>query len=71
MVSSIQKLFLANAAATDKGMIETLATTNATLTSQLAALSEQVRRLNTNPVPTSAHHVHMPGPAPWAHQGCG
>jgi hypothetical protein len=33
---------LANAAATDKGMIETVTTTNATLIAQLAALSEQV-----------------------------
>jgi hypothetical protein len=36
---------LANAAATDKGMIETMTTTNATLTAQLASLVEQVRHL--------------------------
>jgi phage shock protein A len=56
---------LANAAATYKGVIETLTNTNATLTAQLAAMSEQVRRLNTtNQAPTAAPNAHVPGPAP-------
>jgi hypothetical protein len=56
---------LANATATDKGVIEIITTNNATLTAQLAALSEQVSRLTTNPAPTAVPHVHVPGPAPW------
>jgi hypothetical protein len=59
---------LANAAATDKGMIDTLTNTNATLTAQLAALAEQVRHLTTTPAPTLAPNSHIPGPAPWAQQ---
>jgi hypothetical protein len=63
---------LANASATDKGMIDTLTNANATLTAQLAALSEQVRHLNTtNQAPTGAPNAHVPGPATWVQQGRG
>jgi hypothetical protein len=68
-VEAIAKLV--NAAATDKGIIETLTNTNATLTAQLAALLEQVRRLAATPAPMTAPNTDVPGPAPWAQQGCG
>jgi hypothetical protein len=61
---------LASAAATDKGMIDTIMNNNTPLREQLAALLEQVRRLNTtNQALTSAPNAHVPGPAPWAQQG--
>jgi hypothetical protein len=62
---------LANAAAMEKGMIDTLTNTKVTLTSQTDALAEQVRRLTTATAPTAAPNAHIPGPAPWAQQGCG
>jgi hypothetical protein len=55
----------------EKGMIDTLAHTNATLTAQISALTEQVRRLTTTPAPTMPPNAHVPGPTPWAQQGHG
>jgi hypothetical protein len=69
MVEAIANLV--NAAATEKCTIETLTTTNATLTAQLAALSEQVHSPTTSKAPTSSPRIHMPGTEPWAQQGHG
>jgi hypothetical protein len=54
---------LVNAAAMYKGKCDTLMTTNANLTAKLAALTEQVRLINTkNEAPLQSH---TPSPAPW------
>jgi hypothetical protein len=58
---------LANAAAMDKGKFDTLMTTNANLEAKLAALTEQVRLVNTkNEAPPQ---IHTPSPAPYNPQG--
>jgi hypothetical protein len=58
---------LANAAAMDKGKCDTLMKTNTNLTAKLAALTKQIRLINTkNEAPPQSH---TPPPAPWNPQG--